>query len=85
MEALTTNSKVEVSKEYIGANLQASVVEADGSISIPLFFSDWNIELGGEVNVVSAGAKAEIDIKKKKISLGLSFVVGLGLSIGLSK
>ena len=81
VEAVSGEAALGFTKDFIGAELEANLISAEGGVRFPIPFTDKQLYIGGEGNLIGIGVKAQYE--NGKITIGATALLGVGLTIGI--
>ena len=77
------NADVGATKEYVGADVSASLYSMGGKVEVPIPLTEHKLVLKGTGYVGGVGVATKIDLKNKKILVKSIAVIGEGVEIGV--
>ncbi len=83
VDAVSAEAQAGISRNYVGIDLEGGLVKAEGGFKIPLPFTEKSLFIGGEVNLFAVGVHTYYDKDSGKIKVGVSALVGAGVSLGI--
>ena len=83
VNAVNASAELGLSLNYIGGELGARLVSAEGGFKIPIPYTDKSLYIGGEGELFAVGFKSYWDREKGEIKIGISAIVGGSIVLGI--
>lgn len=81
IEIASGDAALGFTKDFVGGDLEANLISAEGGFKFNIPFTDKSLYIGGEGNLIGIGIKAYYS--DGKLTIGATALFGVGLTIGL--